>query len=281
MMNVAQVWAGFFSEVRKLSAFLRRDALIAWSYRRGIVSDLASLLAQAAMFYFLSFLIDPKLMSSLGGTRADYLAFVLVGLTVADFYQTGATRMIAAVRNEQLTGTFEALLVTPTAHPTLQLGFVIYDLVHIPFRAALFLLLAATLFGIDLHLAGIAQTGVIVLALLPFIWGVAAGLTAIVVTFRQATGMISLANFVLVLASGTYFPLDILPPWLAATAALNPLALALHGARSALLGGGGWEIVVAQIAVILPISMPAWILGTLAFRVALERERRAGTIGLY
>lgn len=281
MMDAAQVQSGFFREIRKLAAFLRRDALIAWSYRRGVVTDLISLLAQAVMFYFLSFLIDPRLMPGLGGTRADYMAFVLVGLTVAAFYQTGVTRMIGAVRSEQLMGTFEALLVTPIAHMTLQLGFVIYDFVQLPFRAAVFLVLAATLFGIDLHLTGIGQAGVIILALLPFIWGVAAGLAAIVVTFRQAAGVIALANFALVLASGTYFPLEILPPWVAATAALNPLALALHGARTALLGEGAWRMVFPQIAVILSLSMVAWILGTLAFRVALERERRAGTLGLY
>ncbi|MGH2398028.1 MAG: hypothetical protein ACRDFW_13865, partial [bacterium] len=96
-----------------------------------------------------------------------------------------------------------------------------------------------------------------------------------------ATGMIALANFALVLASGTYFPLDIFPRWLATTAALNPLAQALDGARGALLGGERWAAVAAHLTVVLPIAMLTWVLGMLAFRLALERERRAGTLGLY
>lgn len=271
----------FVAEVGKVWAFLRRDALIAWSYRRGFVSELVWLLGQAAIFYLFSFLVDPARMPRLGGTRADYLAFVVVGITVATFYQTGVARMMAAVRNEQLMGTFEALLMTPTTLATLQVGFVIYDLLHVPLRAGLFLVLATTLFGIDLYWTGIGQAGVIILALLPFIWGVAAGLTAVVVTLRQATGMIALANFALVLASGTYFPLDIFPRWLARTAALNPLAQALDGARGALLGGEGWAAVATHLTVVLPIAMLTWVLGMLAFRLALERERRAGTLGLY
>lgn len=281
MMEMARVRSGFFIEVRKLAAFLRRDALIAWSYRRGAVSDVVNLLVQAVMFYFVSLLVDPARMPQLGGTRADYMGFVVVGLTVAAFYQTGVTRMMGAVQNERLMGTFEALLMTPTAPTTLQLGFVIYDVLRIPVRAGIFLALATLLFGVDLRWAGIGQVAIIILALMPFVWGVAAALTAMVVSFRQAAGIIGLANFVLVLGSGTYFPLQLLPSRLAATATLNPLALALNSARAALLGGMGWEVILPQVAIIASMSIPMLVVGTFAFRVALERERRAGTLGLY
>lgn len=271
----------FALEFGKVWAFLRRDALTAWSYRRGAVSELVGLLGQAGMFYFFSFLVDPTRMPLLGGTRADYLAFVIVGLTVATFYLTGVGRMMSAVRNEQLMGTFEALLMTPTALATLQLGLVIYDLIHIPVRAIIFLGLAVAVFGVDLHWAGIGQALVVILALLPFIWGVAAGLTAVVVTFRQATYLIAIANFALVIGSGTYFPVSLFPRWFATAAAYNPLALTLDGVRGALLGGEGWGMVAPQILLILAISMPVWMLGMIAFRAALERERHAGTLGLY
>lgn len=280
-MSVSRAVPFSRAEIGKVWAFLRRDALIDWSYRRGVVGDLLGMLAQGAVFFFLSFLIDPGRMPGVGTARSDYVAFVVVGLTVATFYQTGVSKMMGAVRNEQLMGTLEALLVTPTAHSTLQLGFVIYDLVHIPVRTGLFLVMASVLFGIDLRWAGLIQTAVVIAALLPFIWGVAAGLTAIVVTFRQATGAIALANFALVFASGTYFPVNVLPRWIAVTAELNPLAQALQAARASLIGGGGWGVVASSITVILPVAALAWILGTLAFRLAIERERRAGTLGLY
>lgn len=268
-------------EFGKLWAFLRRDALIAWSYRRGAVSELVGLLGQAGIFYFFSFLVDPARMPTLGGTRAGYLAFVIVGLMVATFYQTGVGRMMGAVRQEQLTGTFEALLITPTALTTLQLGLVIYALIHIPVRALLFLGLAVGLFGIDLHWAGMGAAFLVILALLPFIWGVAAALTAVVVTYRQATQLIAIANFALVMGSGTYFPLSLFPRWVSAAARLNPLALALDGVRGVLIGGERWYTIVPEIRLILIISLFVWVFGVLAFRMALERERRAGTLGLY
>lgn len=272
---------GILPELRKLSAFLRRDALIAWSYRRGAISDIGGMLVQALLFYFLSSLVDTSRMTQLGGTRTGYMGFVVVGLTVAAFYQIGVTRMMSAVQNERFMGTFETLLVTPTAYATLQLGFVIYDILRIPVRTAVFLILAATLFRVDVRWAGLGQVGVLVLVLLPFVWGVAAGLTGAVIAFRQAASLVGLANLALVLGSGTYFPLQLLPPWLAATAALNPLAIALTGARAALLGSVSWHATLAQAGVIFAIAVVTWVAGTVTFQFALERERRTGNLGLY
>ena len=44
-----------------------------------------------------------------------------------------------ALRQEQLTGTFEALLATPTSGATLQFGSVAYTLILVPIRAAILL----------------------------------------------------------------------------------------------------------------------------------------------
>lgn len=280
-MTSAAGRVGILPELRKLSAFLRRDALIAWSYRRGAISDIGGMLVQALLFYFLSSLVDTSRMTQLGGTRTGYMGFVVVGLTVAAFYQIGVTRMMSAVQNERFMGTFETLLVTPTSYATLQLGFVIYDILRIPVRTAVFLILAATLFRVDVRWAGLGQVGILVLALLPFVWGVAAGLTGAVIAFRQAASLVGLANLGLVLGSGTYFPLQLLPSWLAATAALNPLAIALTGARAALLGSSSWQTTLAQAGVIFAIAVVTWIAGTATFQFALERERRTGNLGLY
>ena len=45
-----------------------------------------------------------------------------------------------AFRNEQLMGTLEVLLMTPTTPATIQIGSVVYDLVYVPLRTGLFFL---------------------------------------------------------------------------------------------------------------------------------------------
>ena len=56
-----------------------------------------------------------------------------------------------ALRNEQLTGTLESLLVTPTRIGTVQLGSTLFNLLYVPLRLGLFLAVIAIVFGLDLH----------------------------------------------------------------------------------------------------------------------------------
>ena len=64
-------------------------------------------------------------------------------------------------------------------------------------------------------------------------------------------------------------------------AAWNPLAIAIDGVREALLGGAGWSEALADIAVLIPLSAVTLALGVCLFRLALDRERRLGTLGMY
>jgi ABC-2 type transport system permease protein len=86
---------------------------------------------------------------------------------------------------------------------------------------------------------------------------------------------------VLAFVSGLYFPIDLLPGWLAAIAEWNPIALAVEGMRESLLGGAGWSETGLAVAILLPMSALALVVGFVAFRTALARERRLGTVGLY
>jgi ABC-2 type transport system permease protein len=100
-------------------------------------------------------------------------------------------------------------------------------------------------------------------------------------TFRRGSGAVGLGMTVLVLFSGAYYPLDLLPSWMASLAELNPITVAVNGMREPLLGGTGWEGVGKAVAVLLPLAAVSLAVGAVAFRGALRRERRRGTLGLY
>ena len=270
-----------FGEIGKLAAFLRRDLLIALSYRWAFLSDAIGLIAQAFVFYFVNQIVDPARMPVFGGARADYFAFVTIGIGLHAIIQTVISGMALAIRREQLMGTLESLLVTPTSPPTLQLGSVIYDLAYVPLRTGIFLIVVSVVFGVDIKGSGWGPAAVILVALLPFIWGLGAASAAAVLTFHQVPGLLGLGIGALSLASGAYFPLDLFPGWVAAVARYNPIAIALATMRSALLGGTGWATVWTAVAVLIPMSGVTLALGNAAFRLALRRVRRLGTLGLY
>jgi ABC-2 type transport system permease protein len=268
-------------ELRKLPAFGRRDLVTTLSYRYPFVGDVMGLLFQTVMFYFVSRLVSPDRMPVVGGQRPNYLAFVSIGIAVSAFMQVGLGRMLQSVQSERMLGTLESLLVTPTKLWAIQLGPAIYDVVYVPIRTGLFLLIVSAVYGVDLRLAGIVPATAVLLAFIPFVWGLGVLGAANILAFRRGTTMIGFVSTLLSIGSGAYFPLELLPHWAQGVAQVNPVAIALAGLRGTLLGQAGWGDVWWRVAVLLPTSAIMVALGAAAFRRAMARERRLGTIGLY
>jgi ABC-2 type transport system permease protein len=268
-------------EALKIPAFVRRDFLVAWSYRMSFVTDLLGLLGQALVLYFVSQLVDPSKMPTYGGTEVTYLEFAAVGMLLGAFIHFGMHNVASAVRNEQLQGTLESLLVTPTAPQTIQLGSVAFLFLYLPLRLVFLIGAIALVFGLNFDPSGIAPAAVLLLAFMPFVWGLGIAGAATIVTFRRGSGLLAMGTLVLAFVSGLYFPIDLLPGWLAAIAEWNPIALAVEGMRESLLGDAGWSETGLAVAILLPMSALALVVGFVAFRTALARERRLGTVGLY
>jgi ABC-2 type transport system permease protein len=271
----------FFEELRKVPAFFRRDLIVLFSYRFAFVGDWVNLILQVVVFYFVGQMIDPSDLPVVRGAQVSYMEYVVVGIALTSFVQVSLGRVIAVIRGEQMMGTLEALVVTPTTLTTLQLGSVAYDLVYIPIRIALFLAFAAVAFDVNIVLSGLGPAAGILLFFIPFVWGLGALGAAGVMTFRRGAGFVGIGLTVLTIASGTYFPITLLPPWLEWIARHNPITLALLGTRLALLGGAGWEAAVPAIRVLAPVALITISVGVFALRGAVRRERRLGTLGLY
>jgi len=268
-------------ELSKLTAFLRRDFLTAWSYRMVFFTDAANLLVEAFMFTFLGKLIRPEQLPSFAGTRTNYIEFVAVGIVIGAFLQIGLGRVAATIRQEQLMGTLDSLLLTPTKTATLQLGGVMYDLLYIPARTVLFLLFLVVAFGARFHTSGLLPSVVMMIAFIPLVWGLGILSAAGQLTFRRGSGGLNFAATVLVLGSGAFFPLSIMPHWFQSAATWNPVARAMTGMRQTLIGGTGWSHLASDFALVAPSGIVALALGLWAFERALKRERRRGTLGVY
>jgi ABC-2 type transport system permease protein len=272
---------GLRREVAKLGAFVRRDFLIAWSYKGQFFSDWANMLVQALLFYLVGRLIDPSRLPSFGGQRASYLEFASIGIAVSGFVQLSLSRVAAALRQEQMIGTLEALLLTPTAPATIQIGSVVYDLLYIPLRTATFLGIIAGAFGLHFELGGLGPAAVILLAFIPFVWGLGVVAAAATLTFKRGGTGVGFAMTILTIGSGAYFPLSVLPHWASTIAGWNPIAISITGIREAIIGGGGWSVIGFDQLLLLPISLVSLVLSVVAFKLAIAREQRRGTLAMY
>jgi ABC-2 type transport system permease protein len=273
--------AGLAAEAAKLPAFVRRDWKIALSYRAIFVGEALSLAGQIVIFYFIAQLVDPGQLPTYGGTQPTYLAFVVVGLVINLTAGVLLHQVAAQMRQEQLMGTFDALMSTPTSGATLQVGSVAYTLLFVPVRAAILITAIGIGFGLDLYLSGIGPALLLLAAFLPFTWGIGLASAAVVVTFRRGTNATGFLLTMLGLISGAVFPIALLPPLLQTLAEWNPFALAIDGVRDALIGGPGWGPAVHDLVRLVPLSLASLAIGVLCFKAAIGRERRRGTLGHY
>jgi ABC-2 type transport system permease protein len=269
------------AEARKVPAFLRRDLLTMLSYRVAFVGDLLAIAVQAVMFGFVAKLVDPSALPTYNGVQTGYFEFVMVGVVIATVSGLLLQKVSTAIRQEQMIGTLETLLVTPTSPTTVQAGSAAFDLLFIPVRMAALLLVVAVTLGLDFELSGALPSLVLLACFVPFVWGLGLVAAGVIVTFRRGGGVVGFAMSILGLASGAFFPLTLLPGWVQTIAQANPVAIAMEGTREALIGGAGWDGVGTAVLVLVPLSGAALFAGVAAFRAALKREHRRGTLGLY
>lgn len=269
------------TESAKVSAFVRRDLRIMLSYRMAAVGELTGVAGQAIAFSFVARLIDPSRLPSYGGTHAGYLEFVVIGIAMNMVLILMLHQLSMAIRNEQLAGTLESLLVTPTRLATIQTGSAAFQLLFVPLRMGFFVGVLAVVFGLNYHLSGLLPSVVILLGFLPFLWGLGLLGAGAILTFKRGNGVLMTGGTLLALASGALVPLALFPAWVRTISKANPLAIAISGMREALIGGTAWTSVGADMLVLLPLAVVALAVGAIAFRLALKRERRLGTLGLY
>jgi ABC-2 type transport system permease protein len=273
--------SGLVAEAWKVPAFLRRDLLTMLSYRAAFVGDLLAIVVQALMFGFIAELVDPSTLPTYNGVETSYFEFVMVGVVIATVSGLLLQKVSMAIRQEQMMGTLESLLVTPASPTTIQVGSAAFDLMFVPVRMAALLLAVALTLGLGFEPSGILPTLVLLIGFVPFVWGLGLFAAAVIVTYRRGGGVIGIAMSILGLASGAFFPLTLLPAWIQKVAEANPVAIVMEDTRNALIGGSGWSGVGAALIILLPLSAVAMLAGVLAFRAALAREHRNGTLGLY
>lgn len=274
-------WQELRGELAKLPAFMRRDFLVAWSYRLAFVTDWLGLIVQVVIFNFVGKVVNPAAIPTFEGREVTYLEFVAVGIAISSFMAVALGRVYNVIRQEQLQGTLESLFLTPTSYTTVQLGSVVYDLAYVPVRTLLFFVMVTLLFPAHFAWSGLLPTTAILLVFIPFVWGVGVMAAAWTLTFRRGTAIIGIFTTLMTLGAGTYFPTEVFPSWAQTLVQYLPLTVALRGARDALLGGAGWGEVVPTIAYLVPFAVASMLGGLWAFRAALLRERRSGTLGTY
>jgi ABC-2 type transport system permease protein len=263
-----------------VAAFLRRDWAIDTSYRATFALQFVSILFLLALFFYLSRVIDPSEFSASQHLSSGYFGYAAVGLGLLEIVQAGLSSFSRKLRDEQTTGTFEALMATPANPSLIIMSSAAYDMLRATFDGLVLIVAAVVIFGLELHL-DVGSAAVAVVTLIGSV-GLFASLgvafAALTVLFKRTTALLGIVVTGLALLGGVYFPIEVMPEPIETIAKALPFTWALDVLRASLLGGDIDPVqlvgLFASVVVLLPLAL-------LGFRASVWRARRTGTLAQY
>jgi len=137
--------------IRRIWAFIVRDLRLQLSYRMQFFLRVLSILTIVTTLFFISKIFtgftDPRFAQ-----WRDPLAAWLTGLAVLNYFMTGFSSLATAIRQEQVQGTLESVLMTPISVPTVIVASSAWDFLEATLFSSLYLLFGWLFF--DVHYRG-------------------------------------------------------------------------------------------------------------------------------
>jgi ABC-2 type transport system permease protein len=271
----------FINSFLKPLAFIRRDFRIASSYRLQFVMQAGGILLTTTTFAFVAKMLAGENMVALQPYGGDFFAFVIIGIALTDYLTVSTNVFAAEIRNAQVTGTLEALLLTPTSIITILLSTYIYRLLVTSLRTLLYIIAGMTLFNLQFHTE---NTLTILLAfvftLLPFL-GIGLLSASFIIVFKQGDPVSALISMTSGLLGGVLYPITVLPDWLQPVSWCLPVTHGLEALRQALLNGADIHAIGRQLMVLACFTLVFMTIGIYSLLNACKTAKKAGSLLYY
>jgi len=217
-----------------------------------------------------------------GGEGTDterLMTFLLVGALIWSYLSMIFDVLSETVQWERWEGTIEYTFMSPTSRVTHLLGMGVYTVVYGIARTAVVLGVAMLAFDLDLSKAN--YWAVLVVLAVCSISLVGFGVVAAVMPLlspekgQQVTYIVSA---LLLLVSGVYYPVKVLPDWMQVIAQYSPVTYALEGSRAALQDGVGLSQLWGSIWPLLVMGAVFVPMGLFVFNLGESYAKRTGKL---
>ena len=263
--------------MRTALAFMKRDGLIMISYRTAFVMQIFGIFLSVPIFFFMGNLFEgtqPETLERYGG---NYFAFLLVGIALIDYLSVSLGSFCRSLRESQLMGTLEIILLSPTPLSMMLLCSSLWVYLFTTLRFVMYLLAGMAL-GLELGDANVpAAVVTLALAVASFVpFGVIAA--SVIMIIKRGNFINTIVSAVSVVLGGVLYPTESLPAWLGAIANLVPFTHAAIAMRLALLEGASLSEIAPQL---FTLSVFAGVLLPVAFfmfRYAVRYTKVMGTL---
>jgi len=225
---------------------------------------------------------NTQMLGNVSQTQVDSLTlYLLIGTSVWSYLSVTFEGVTDLINIERWEGTIEHTFMAPISRFTHMIGSCWYAVVHGLLFTFLQLIIVASFFHLDLSQANyLTAVFMLLLGSVSFVgFGIAASVLPLLYTERGSQ-MSFIVRAIILLVSGVYYPISVLPGWMQPAARISPATYVLNGLRDALQGNAPiwspeiwastWPLIISGV-----VSIP---LGLLIFRIAERYAKRTGRL---
>jgi len=269
--------AQLVSEIRASYAFVERNFNLVKRYWGWELVWLAYSIANALSITFIG--AGTEAVTGQTIDTNHMILYLLVGTLVWHYLSVVFDNVSEMIAWERWEGTIEYTFMAPISRFTHMVGQTLFSLVYGLLHTAIILGVVALFFNLDLSRANLLGGLTLLIAgSLSFVGlGILASVMPLLFPERGAQ-MTHVVQALLLLVSGVYFPVAVLPEWLQPLARLSPATYVLEGMRAALLDGASTGSLLGHLSRLVLIGVIAIPVGLAIFRQAERYAKRTGKL---
>ena len=212
----------------------------------------------------------------------NYVAFMMIGASTFTIVSMAFWHIANWLRWEMQSGTIESIYLTPTHRVWVAGGTAIYSMVRSILTAFIAYFIGSWMLGVN-PIQGelLLALAFILVGTIP-LYGMMLLFGALILKIKEANSIINLAQWVLNLLMGVFYPIAVLPPLARFAALLFPPTWMTNGVRSAILGVGyffqEWYL---DFAVLWVFMIIAPLVGIWVFQKAEASVQRGEGVGKF
>jgi ABC-2 type transport system permease protein len=264
-------------EIRASYAFVERNFNLVKRYWGWEIVWLAYSIANALSITFIG--AGAETVTGQTIDTNHLILYLLVGTLVWHYLAVVFDNVSEMIAWERWEGTIEYTFMAPISRFTHMVGQTLFSLVYGLLHTGIILGVVVMFFRLDLSSANLLGGALILVAgSLSFIGlGIVASVLPLLFPERGAQ-MTHVIQALLLLVSGVYFPISVLPEWMQPLARLSPATYVLEGMRASLLDGVGTSALLGHLARLVLIGVIAIPIGLSVFRQAEKFAKRTGKL---
>ena len=281
LLTAARSWGRTLrSETGKGYAFIERGWYLTKRYWAWEIVWVTYNIVNALSVTFIAKTAEIAAPGSFSPTAVNYLILYLtIGTAMWSYISAVFDSVTETVTIERWEGTIEYTFMAPVARLTHLLGACIFALVHGLALMVAQLVVISMFFHLDLSranwLAAIAITALGSVSLIGL--GEIAAILPLLFTERGAQ-MAYIIRAIMLLVSGVYYPVTVLPGWLQVVAIASPVTYMLDGLRASIQNGHGVSSLWPDIWPLALMGAVLVPLGLVIFEQAERYAKRTGTL---